>query len=323
VRKALASGRSSLSDTEWIVAAGLILLGSGCATAPLLAVANANNNSVTEYALPANGNVAPTGALSGGQTGLALPAEVGNSGLTLLVGNNQGAQSITAYFPAATGDARPILTIAGPDTGLNGFLTAVAFDGPGNIYALTAGNPSQILIYPTGSTGDQRPKAIISGSNTGLDHPIALAVNNAGQMYVANFGSSSIPNIAVYAPGSSGNVAPTSINYVGPYEPIGIAVDASGAIYLSALSPPSVIVFDSANDSYPLRIISGPSTGLNNHTGAITVDSSGNIYVSGMSSGQYAISVFGPKANGNVKPDAIISGAQTKLDSPQGLTVLQ
>jgi hypothetical protein len=80
-------------------------------------------------------------------------------------------------------------------------------------------------------------------------------------------------------------------------------------------------------DIPPQRSISGSNTGLFFPLG-IAVDAQGNIYASTAQTvvqGQNrpaAIVVFGPGANGNVAPTAVISGNLTGLATPGAMTII-
>jgi len=321
---------------EWLAAAAITSLAAACSQSPYLAVGNALNNTVTEYPLTANGNVAPSATLSGSNTGIDLPFGVASDRVgSLRVGNGIGGLnglggSITSYVTGATGNSAPIATISGANSGLTTGVGAVAVDHDGNIYAIQV-ETTAVTIYARGATGDQAPIATIAGGNTGLAQPVGIAVDGGGKIYVANFsGIDDIPSsVTVYTPGSTGDVAPIATILI-PGLPANIAVDAKGTVYVANFDPPSITIYSpGANgNAQPQRSISGSNTGLADLTG-IAIDANGNIYVSNKDS--YAtgtevpdkIVVFGPQADGNAVPKAIISGAQTGLDGPWGLTVVQ
>jgi hypothetical protein len=97
---------------------GILLLGAvisaGCQQTPTLAVANWGNDSVTEYALTANGNVPPTATLGGGNTGINLPFGIASDSVgSLRIGNGLGGfngigGSVTSYVRGAAGNSAPI-----------------------------------------------------------------------------------------------------------------------------------------------------------------------------------------------------------------------
>jgi len=49
---------------------------------------------------------------------------------------------------------------------------------------------------------------MISGASTGLNGPRGVAVDSAGQIFVANTGTNTI---LIFAPGANGNVAPVAM----------------------------------------------------------------------------------------------------------------
>jgi hypothetical protein len=80
-----------------------------------------------------------------------------------------------------------------------------------HLYVVGQFSPAAVFVYdiqPDGSvTG---PSRTISGSNTTLNRPTSLAVDTLGQLYVVNYGTYPLQgdNVAVFAPGADGNVAP-------------------------------------------------------------------------------------------------------------------
>ena len=66
------------------------------------------------------------------------------------------------------------------------------------------------MVFASGATGNVAPIATImdtvAGTNTGLSQPVALALDGAGHIYVANSANNSI---TAYPVGSMGNASPT------------------------------------------------------------------------------------------------------------------
>ena len=76
---------------------------------------------------------------------------------------NSGTSSVAIYSPGATGDAAPIGTITGANTGID-WPFGVASDTSGNIYVATCGNicdihaaPPSLLEFAAGSVGNVAP----------------------------------------------------------------------------------------------------------------------------------------------------------------------
>lgn len=108
----------------------------------------------------------------------------------LYVANNQG-QSVTVYASGATGNAKPIQTIAGNNTAL-GSPEDVAVDAGGTIYVANAGGNS-VTVYAAGASGNVAPIRAITGSNTGLDTPFGIALDPLnGDIYVTNNANSTV-----------------------------------------------------------------------------------------------------------------------------------
>ena len=64
-----------------------------------------------------------------------------------------------------------------------------------------------ITVYAAGARCNATPTATIAGSNTGLNHPVGVALDAAGRLYVAN---SALSTITVFAAGATGNATPTA-----------------------------------------------------------------------------------------------------------------
>ena len=104
----------------------------------------------------------------------------------------------------------------------------------------------------------------------------------------------------------------------GLYGPRGIAVTASNEIFVASVSNAAIVVYsrtDSGNAT-PIRMISGPSTGLD-YPQSIAMDFSGNVLVQNSSS----ITVYPAWVAGDTAPIRTITGASTGMASPRGIAV--
>jgi sugar lactone lactonase YvrE len=237
----------------------------------------------------------------------------------------QRVSSITAYPITASGNVAPAIDIAGAATGLVD-ATGVAVDAQHNIYVsnIVAGSQtnSDVLVFAAGATGDLAPLQTISGPNTELEFAWGIAVDAAGNIYVANQALSGAPSsVNVYAPGANGDVAPIrriAGNNPGLTDPTAVALDPSGNLYVANKYGSTVKVFaPGANgNARPIQTITGGKTRINLPTG-IALDAAGNIYVS-----EYRVSemtVFPPGATGNVAPLWRIYGTASLLRKPHGI----
>jgi sugar lactone lactonase YvrE len=171
-----------------------------------VANAAASATSITVYQPWTNGNTAPMRVISGPHTGLSAPSDVAlDSNDNLYVTNATGGVKggrITVYAPGASQNATP-LTIEGSKTGLAG-PAGIAVDLLGRIYVTNAYSNSITIYAPIGTVraGEKRnesPLKRIVGYNTNLHSPRGIALDDRGNIYVANHGNSSV---TVYSGGS-------------------------------------------------------------------------------------------------------------------------
>jgi hypothetical protein len=296
------------------------------------------DNAVIAFPPGASGNVSPS--LHIGQVLTASGVARDFSGRLYVT--NDRLRTISIFAPGGDGDAPPIATIGGGNTRLD-WPDAIALDASGKIYVANVtnvGSFDSINVYAAGAHGNVAPIATISGAATRLYAPSGIALDFSGKIYVTNGGgdSKSPPNVTVYPPNADGDVAPISIiggSRTGLITPSGIAVDASGAIYVANSgrefpSPGTVQVYaaGSNGNAAPIATIRGAATHLHGPT-AIAVDSSGRIYVANHyeEPPEYrgnvmiwdTVTVFAAHSRGDVAPIAEISGPHTGLNGPDGV----
>jgi serine/threonine-protein kinase len=138
------------------------------------------------------------------------------------IGGFAGDAHGTVYFSGPAQDAVEIIdsrgrsgSLHGPHTGLSR-PHGIAVDANDLLYVANAGNDS-VTIYASAARRDARPARVITGARTSLKEPQAIAVDNDGTTYVfggpAEYTGSAYPRqyVAVFAPGSSGNVLPRRV----------------------------------------------------------------------------------------------------------------
>jgi hypothetical protein len=316
-------------------------------------VTNEATNTVTVYPSNSSGNVAPLAVIAGANTKLASPVSIAldAAGQIYVVNStNYPKGTINVYPPlgAATGliDEPPTAVIAGEKTGLDD-PSAVAVDPEGKIYVTNEiGGPrvkgqkldvGSVTIYPPGANGNVKPVATIQGAATGLSFPEGLALDSAGNIYVANIetanaGDDFAGSITVYTADSNGDATPIAL-IAGPdtalFDTKAIALDSIGNIYAETFVDDEnyqgygVNVYPAASDGNvaPALTIAGSDTSLNEPS-AFTLDSTGNLYVSnyfGGPNGGGSVIVFPPSSNGDAAPETVITSSFTGLDSPSGI----
>jgi len=184
---------------------------------------------------------------------------------------------------------------------------------------------SSVIAYEPGRNGDVAPDAVIGLVLTASD----IAIDAIGKTYVAN---DSINTISIFAPTAAGEEPPIATirgGNTGLDSPEGIALDASGNIYVANfgsydryVGKVTVYPTGSEGNAVPIATISGMKTGLH-ASSDIAVDSVGRIYVTngGVLGDVASVTVYAPGSDGDVAPIATISGSKTGLHWPQGIAV--
>ena len=251
----------------------------------------ATGSEILVYAPGATGKASPLRTIAGSATGMQVLSTTSVSSMTVdaasnlyvatdvQVGSgpsNRVYQGISVFSPTAAGNIAPTKSIAGDATGI--FTpTQIALDSAANIYVANSAvqGPASILIFNSGATGNAAPSGTLGGDKTNIYIPRGVAVDTAGNIYVASLaqnpppgpGLGGAPSILVFAVGATGNVA-------------------------------------------PIRTITGSATTMG-EIGNLRVDSAGNIYVlSGTT-----ILKFAAGASGNAAPaDSITSASYFQFD---------
>ena len=184
---------------------------------------------------------------------------------------------------------------------------------------------NNVTSYPIAASGNIAP----TFPQPLLCNPTGIAVDASKNIYVTNSGDDGNPSysVAVYPPGSDGQVAPSMVitgAATGLDVPQGIALDATGNIYVvndgsNNGDADSVTVYPagSSGNVAPSAVISGPGTGLNLPDGIAIF--SGKIYVSNF--GNNSVTVYPVGSTGNTAPSATISGFSTGLSGPNGIAL--
>lgn len=156
-------------------------------------------------------------------------------------------------------------------TGYNA--TGVAVDASGNVYMADNGSGSSGggVFEILSSGGSIPPSPAINSIGSGLVAPFGIALDTAGNVFVAGYGDSLVKEL----------LAPsfTTINVLGSgfNSPDGIAVDASGNVYVSDAQNGAVKEIEAVGGVIPpnptIRTLASITLPV-----SVAVDSSGNVY---------------------------------------------
>ncbi len=309
------------------VASVSAVLTIGTATAAHLYVSNGDGNSITVYAGSASGNTAPLRTIAGPATHIAFPQGLAFDGAGNLLVAEGGALNaeIDAFAPTANGNAAPLYTVVPGASSAFGFGLAIAPNGELAEAICGAcgfgGSSDAVQSYVLGKNAATRASAI-SGSATGLAFPYGIAYDAAGTLYVADDSTNAI---GVFAPGSSGNVAPSrTISGGAVKSPTGLALDGSGELFASVATAANatVLVFPKGGSS-PARRSTNAVSDTFVAPSQIHIDANGLLWVpSGAACGgsnaapcaaTNAVSVY---PAGAMAPSRSIAGAATRLATP-------
>ena len=94
-----------------------------------------------------------------------------------------------------------------------------------------------------------------------------------------------------------------------------IAVDAHGDVISASATAITVYPPNSAGNVAATRTIT-PAPGITFSGGGVAADTANNIYVTGTLSGQNAIFVYAPSAQGAAAPSRIITGSHANVGTP-------
>jgi len=284
-------------------------------------------------------NEAPMDTITGMNTGLLSPGgiEVDSTGIYVADQGNGGGPSVL-IFPTLAGSSGlpnepPTASIHGAMTGMMGIL-GLALDSSHNIY-LADSIAVSVLIFPavgsTTGTIDEPPMDTINGADTELTKPLGIALDSDNNIYVTDPGATEFDSFWVFPSLSHSSGLPDEAPIAAYNDlavPLGIAVNSSsGKIFVVDQSgtfngtTPEVATFAALGSSTgtlagPVATIDDKVTTNLRFPGGIAFDSSGRIYVPGVSNeAASSIFVYAADSNANAAPIAAITGANTRLST--------
>ncbi len=214
--------------------------------------------SVTIYDATASGAVPPTFTISPSLVGPLFISPVAvawreNPDGLLLVDRERRKVLECTKAQSATGSVKNLGTPAGVAIGLSGKL--YVSDQTPDHHAILTG-----LMHA--NAFDQTLGSRIEGPLTGLNNPVHIAVDTQERIYVVNRGSLNSnlqdASVAVFSADASGDVAP--VQYIrgpntGLIDPYGIAVDATGRIFVTTARAVRVFAAGANGNVFPDQIL--------------------------------------------------------------------
>lgn len=302
---------------------------SNASVTPGIYVTNANN-TVVSFALSATGNVAPVRTIAGAATGLSLPIGIGADKQGNLYIANRTGSKVTVYPATATGNVAPTRTLTA-----TGMLSpeGLAIGAADEVYVSTCPNCGQSAGGTTGvfhfANGSSVSDFSLAGANTGMTVPGSIALDSSRNLYVANsFGG----NIAVFAPGASGDSLPVrsfTLAAGGNLQSIGVGANSGGNAIALGIPGRGIDLFalSAGGGALTAAATLAPSPALPlSYPGGVYFDNSVTppvVYVNDFGANAvYVIQTAGTAPNLTVGSVRIISGAATGLSSPLGITVV-
>lgn len=275
------------------------------------------------------------------------PAKFGTVALISLAGCGGGGGDAITVIPPPSPPAPTVgeLTLLAGATGGVGSTdgtpgrfnqpTGLAIDASGNVYVADTSNHTVRKITATGVV-TLAGKPGVTGSADGIgaaalfNTPVAVALDSAGNVYVADSANSTIRKITpagsvttfAGAPGASGNADGTgSAARLGVLK--GIAIDANGTVFVAEQNQVRKIT--------PAGLVTTLATGFN-ALSSLAVDSAGNVYVvdSGASvirkiaaSGAVTVFAGSTTTTNGIAPFGFADGGPgvAKFDHPAGIAI--
>jgi 6-phosphogluconolactonase (cycloisomerase 2 family) len=280
------------------------LLVAAPAWASDLYVSNGSSDTVSPFAIAADGSLSPvtcpgSDCITGGD-----PAGVAMSpNGQFLYAVNRVSHKVSVFAIAADGSPSPV-SCAGSNCNTGSNPIGVAVSPNGQFLYTTNENSATVSVFAIGADGSLSPVSC-SGSNcsTGTQ-PGGVAVSPNGQfLYTANGGSSTVSVFAIAADGSLSPVTCSGSNCSTGMQPVGVAVSPNGQfLYTTSFNSDTVSVFAIAADgSLSPVTCSGSNCSTGSSPFALAVSPNGQfLYTTSFNSG--TVSVFAIAADGSLSP---------------------
>ncbi|HEX4008007.1 MAG TPA: hypothetical protein VHX60_17670 [Acidobacteriaceae bacterium] len=283
------------------------------------------SGTILQFPQTASGAVSPSASIAG-PTGTLFEylAADGAGNVYTSTRTQTSIGGILAYAAGATGSATPVRNIPFNATTEINAIQGISVNSAGAILVST--DFGGVGTFSATANGSVAPQSFILGAvqpGGGLSN--LYSANNgvwdsAGNVYVENEFTTVDKGVVVFAPGATGNVAPTRV--LNQFNN-GMVFDSAGNLYMTDGNEIEVFAPGATGNDAPTRTISGALTGIG-VLGGIALDASGNIYVvSTTGTGtDPTVLKFAAGASGNVAPmSSFTSAAWTRPDYGYSIAV--
>jgi sugar lactone lactonase YvrE len=215
---------------------------------------NFGGSTVVEYSassLASSGTPTPTVILASSAGSLGSPAGLAfdvNGNLWVANGSANTLVEFTASQLASSGTPTPAVTISAASGSLAQPI-GIAFDANGNLWVA---NSSNTLVEYTASqlaaTAAPAPNVTVSATDSSIVGPLSIAFDASGRLWVANGnnGRNTVVAFSASQLAASGSPVPAVIltaNAGSLSNPAGLAFDASGNLWVSNATTPSIVEY--------------------------------------------------------------------------------
>jgi hypothetical protein len=289
---------------------------------------------ILEYPAGSSGSATPTVTLNGSNAATAtftIPVNLAvNSAGTLFVSSIDGTLEAFASGFTASSTPSQYLTwgpTTNPNTGNPGFddpAGTIGADTAGDLFYMDAGN-AVIDVFAAGATGDTAPVRIITGTTTGtttnsFDELAFIAVDGAGDVYVANYNPFNDSNVPVAGMNPGIFAASKRLQAMWPHSASRLMAHPHDSEPTFELTGIIEFAAGATGNATPLKRIGGAGAATNAtnivEPWGLAVDAASNLYYADANGGYYSdtnpsvrLEVFPSSATGNVAPAASITSS--------------
>jgi hypothetical protein len=204
---------------------------------------------------------------------LSITQSSWNGGYALLVGSAGGTSSIMLAFAGAwtaTANDSFLHLSPGSASGTGSAVVVFTYDA----FPATGSRTGTLTIAGLTVTVTQAgvnylaPGPVITLVSSGLNHPVGVAVDGSGDVYIADYGDNAIKEW------SASTQQATTLVSSGLSGPFGVAVDGSGNVYIGDYLDSAIKEWSASTQQLTALVPSGLS-----HPAGVAVDASGNVYI--------------------------------------------